>query len=106
MTATDNAASDGVLKTVGLAVPLYPEVHGPSPDKRIEVLTSMVLDLYAQQIAMLALMEKQGLGLPIGYIVEAKKQARLVVAGICGAQGYDDTPDAEHLKRVAVALRG
>lgn len=85
------------------AAPIVPVLPHPLEDK-VRVLSNMVLDLYAQQMAMMDLMQSQGLGMPVGYIVQAKKKAREAVAGVCEAQGYDDTPDVQALKRVAVVL--
>ncbi len=66
--------------------------------KKIEALTAMVLDLYAESIAARELSQRQGIGLPTGYIVEARGKARAAVSAIRAAHDGDLVEIAKALK--------
>ena len=72
--------------------------------RRIDILTQMVLDLYAQNLALKTLISAD-LVYDAYTTAKASHHARDIVTNTLGREGYDDTPDAEHLHRVALALK-
>ncbi len=85
--------------------PAYPVFPGLTSNvQKLDILTEMVLDLYAQNLALMDLIENQAI-FPTYEIKRAKRKAHDLIASTIGREGYDEIPDAEHLKRVALALK-